>query len=160
MEETTKLDSEVPYTKQINCHVPSGFCTYGICAYGEVKDPLRLFTGKDCVEVFCSHIKEEAKRFYHMFPERPMKRLIQEQWRELNRAIKCYICFNDFGENNIKVRDHCHYKGSYRGPSHRICNLRYKIPRYIPVVFHNLSAYPYISSSESWGRSSIPDPSD
>ena len=29
----------------------------------------------------------------------------------------------------------------YRGPAHRDCNLRYKIPSYIPVVFHNLSGY-------------------
>ena len=27
----------------------------------------------------------------------------------------------------------------YRGPAHRTCNLRYKIPNYIPLVFHNLS---------------------
>ena len=40
-----------------------------------------------------------------------------------------------------KVRDHCHYTGLYRGPTHSLCNLRYKIPSYIPVVFHNLSGY-------------------
>ena len=36
---------------------------------------------------------------------------------------------------------HCHYTGLYRGPVHSLCNLRYKIPSYIPVVFHNLSGY-------------------
>ena len=79
-----------------------------------------------------------------MFAERPMKRLTQEERREFNRSTKCHICFNDFEEDdmfNYKVRDHCHYTGLYRGPAHRICNLRYKIPRYIPVVFHNLSGY-------------------
>ena len=40
-----------------------------------------------------------------------------------------------------KVRDHCHYTGRYRGAAHRNCNLQYKIPSYIPVVFHNLSGY-------------------
>ena len=39
------------------------------------------------------------------------------------------------------VRDHCYYTGLYRGPTHSLCNLRYKIPSYIPVVFHNLSGY-------------------
>ena len=33
--------------------------------------------------------------------------------------------------------------GKYRGAAHSICNLRYKIPREIPVVFHNGSAYDY-----------------
>ena len=42
---------------------------------------------------------------------------------------------------NLKVRDHCHYAGLHRGPAHSLCNLRYKIPFYISVVFHNLSGY-------------------
>ena len=42
-----------------------------------------------------------------------------------------------------KVRDHYHYTGKYRGAAHNICNLRYKIPKEIPVVFHNGSTYDY-----------------
>ena len=42
-----------------------------------------------------------------------------------------------------KVRDHCHYTGKYRGAAHNICNLRYKVPKEIPVVFHNDSTYDY-----------------
>ena len=42
-----------------------------------------------------------------------------------------------------KVRDHCHYTGKYRGAAHSICNLRYKITKEIPVVFHNGSTYDY-----------------
>ena len=42
-----------------------------------------------------------------------------------------------------KVKDHFHYTGKYRGDAHDICNLRYKIPKEIPVVFHNGSAYDY-----------------
>ena len=45
------------------------------------------------------------------------------------------------GQIDPCIRDHCHYTGRYRGPAHRNCNLRYKIPSYIPVVFHNLSSY-------------------
>ena len=36
-----------------------------------------------------------------------------------------------------KVKDHCHYAGKYRGAAQDICNLRYKIPQEIPIVFHN-----------------------
>ena len=42
-----------------------------------------------------------------------------------------------------KVKDHCHYTGKYRGAAHNICNLRYKVPKEIPVVFHNDSTYDY-----------------
>ena len=40
-----------------------------------------------------------------------------------------------------KVRDHCHYTGKYRGAAHSNCNLNYKIPKEIQVVFHNGSTY-------------------
>ena len=46
-------------------------------------------------------------------------------------------------KNNNKKRDHCHYTGKYRGAAHSICNLRYKIPKEIPAVFHNGSTYDY-----------------
>ena len=38
---------------------------------------------------------------------------------------------------------HCHYIGKYRGAAHDICNLNYKTPTEIPVVFHNGSTYDY-----------------
>ena len=42
-----------------------------------------------------------------------------------------------------KVRDHDHYTGKYRAAAHSNCNLRYKIPREIPVIFHNGSTSDY-----------------
>ena len=41
------------------------------------------------------------------------------------------------------MRDHDHYTGKFRGASHDICNLRYKIQREIHVVIHNSSTYDY-----------------
>ena len=40
-----------------------------------------------------------------------------------------------------KVRDHCHFTSKYRGPAHSKCNLKYKVPKFIPVAFHNGSNY-------------------
>ena len=37
-----------------------------------------------------------------------------------------------------KVRDHWHYTGKFRRDAHNIFNLRYKVPKEISVVFHNL----------------------
>ena len=42
---------------------------------------------------------------------------------------------------NKKMRDHCHYTCLYRGATHNNCNLKYRIPDHIPIVFHNLSGY-------------------
>ena len=46
-------------------------------------------------------------------------------------------------KNKHKVRDHCHYTGKSREAAHSICNLRYKVPKEIPVVIHNGSTYDY-----------------
>ena len=43
----------------------------------------------------------------------------------------------------FKIKDHCHYTGKNRSAAHDICNLRYKIPKEIPAVFHNSSTYDY-----------------
>ena len=56
-------------------------------------------------------------------------------------GTKCHICFKPFSEKKRKVRDHCHYSGLYREAAHSSCNLQYKIPNYIPVVFDNLAGY-------------------
>ena len=129
------------YTNEVNQHTPSGWCVYSKFAYGEVVTPLRTYRGKDCIETFCNYVKGDARRLYHMFPELPMDPLTKKQWKKYKKATKCHICYKPFTQTNLKVRDHCHYTGLYRGPAHSLCNLRYKIPSYIPVMFHNLSGY-------------------
>ena len=49
----------------------------------------------------------------------------------------CHICNEELG--NDRVRDHCHLSGKFRGAAHQICNLKYKVPTFFPVVFNNLS---------------------
>ena len=70
-----------------------------------------------------------------------MAPLTTSQLKEYEWATKCHICFKPFSKKKIKVTDHCHYGGLYRGGAHSSCNLRYKIPNYIPVIFHNLAGY-------------------
>ena len=49
---------------------------------------------------------------------------------------------DDNDKKYYKVRDHCHCTGKYN-EEHNICNLRYKTPKEIPVVFHKDSKYDY-----------------
>jgi len=39
------------------------------------------------------------------------------------------------------VRDHFHLTNIFRGAAHTECNRNYRIPKFIPVVFHNISNY-------------------
>ena len=50
---------------------------------------------------------------------------------------------NKYYKKLMKVKDHDHYKGKYRGAAHSICNLRCKTQKDIPVAIHNGSNYDF-----------------
>ena len=110
-------------TRGVNIHTPSGWCVQSEFAYGEVKDPLKLYRGKDCISKFCDHIIAEARCLYNSFPEKPMELLTKAQLKEYNRAARCHVCFTPFRLGNQKVRDHCHYSGIYKRAA--TCSIRY-----------------------------------
>ena len=56
-----------------------------------------------------------------------------------DNSTNCYICNEEFSEDG--VRDYCHLSGKFRGAAHEVCNPKYKVPTFFPVVFHNLSGY-------------------
>ena len=128
-------------TREVNIHTPSGWCVYSKFTHGDVTNPLTQYRGLDCVKKFCEHIISEASRLYNSAPEKPMTPLTSSQTKKYVGANKRHICFKPFSENKRKVRDHCHYTGLYLGAAHSSCNLRFKIPSYIQVVFHNLAGY-------------------
>ena len=71
---------------------------------------------------------------------------------KIQQSNSCHICFKGFKLSDPKFRDHCHYTGKYRGPDHNICNIRYQIPHYIPIVFPNLSGYSAHSFIKELGK--------
>ena len=51
----------------------------------------------------------------------------------------CHICNEALDDN--RVRDHCHLSGKFKGAAHEVCSLKYKVQKFFPVAFHNLSGY-------------------
>ena len=140
---------------KISKHVPSGWCVHSTFAYGDIRNPLKLYRGRDCVEKFVEYIEEEVKRLYEKFPQKPMIELTNALKRGHEVAEKCHICLKEFLSNhevaekchiclkeflsndldNRKVRDHCYYTSFYRVAAHNKCNLKYQIPDYVPLYF-------------------------
>ena len=52
----------------------------------------------------------------------------------------CWICDEKI-INRDKARDHCHITGKYRGAAHKKCNSELRIPKKLPIIFHNLEGY-------------------
>ena len=82
---------------------------------------------------FCKDLKDHATKIID-FKKKNMIPLTKEEEDNYNKENIRYICKKEF--NNDKVRDHCRFTGKYRGAAHNTCNLRYKIPKNIPVIFH------------------------
>ena len=89
---------------------------------------------------FCKDLKDHATKIID-FEKKTIIPLTKEEEDNYNKENICYICKKDF--NNDKVRDHCHFTGKYRRAAHNTCNLRYKIPKNILVIFHNGLTYDY-----------------
>ena len=130
---------------EINKHTPSGYSLFTHCSFDKSKNKLNHYRGKDCMKKFCKDLREHATKITNCEKKKMIPLTIKEKIYHNEQEI-CYICKKEFDKNDekhYKVRDHCHYTGKYRGAAHDICNLRYKIPKEIPVVFHNGSTYDY-----------------
>ena len=58
--------------------------------------------------------------------------------------LKSHICEKiiKFDKKNLKVRDHCHLTGRFRGAAHSNCNISYNYKNFkLPIIFHNLKGY-------------------
>ena len=56
-----------------------------------------------------------------------------------DNSTNCHISDEELGKD--RVCNHCRLSGKFRGAAHEGCNLKYKVPTFFPVAFHNLSGY-------------------
>ena len=130
---------ESSYTKQYQKYEPSSFCYYIKCFDDEVYKPkLVTYTGEDAAQKFVEMLEEDIRIIANI----PEKKMIfgKEEKERFDKETKCWMCNEEFDEH-VKVRDHCHFTGRYRGAAHNSCNLKYRKPNFTPVAFHNLSGY-------------------
>ena len=125
-----------------------------LCSFDKSKNKLNYYRGEDCMTKFCKDLREHATKIIN-YEKKDMIPLTKKEEENYNNQKVCYICKKEFNTSDTresssferkkyyKVRDHCHYTGKYRGAAHNICNLRYKIPKEIPIIFHNGSTYDY-----------------
>ena len=132
---------------KINKHTPCGYSLFTHCSFDTTKNKLYYYRGKNCMKNFCLDLREHATKIIN-YEKKEMISLTKKEKKKHNKQKVCYICKKGFStdDSNKKyhnVRDHRHYTGKYRGAAHDIRNLRYKIPKEIPVVIHNGSTYDY-----------------
>ena len=130
------------FTIKTSKHVASGYSMLASHAYDKTQNKQSIYFGKDCMGVFCYDLKNQINTIINIF-QKPMDPLTEQEVIDFNHAKECFICNKEFTDADKKCRDHCHYTGKYKGTAHNSCNLMYKVPKSIPIVFHNGSKYDF-----------------
>ena len=138
--DTSQNNPDLLSTTKVNQHIPSGYSICTSCSFDKSNNKLSYYRGEDCMKRFCKDLKDHATKIID-FKKKIITALTKEEEDNYNKENICHICKKEF--NNDKVRDHFHFTGKYRGAAHNTCNLRYEIPKNIPVIFHNGSTYDY-----------------
>ena len=95
-----------------------------------------LYRGEDCMDVFVKNMVEAKDKIVDRMKENKEIIFNANNRRDFMTATKCFFCGEDFQDGDVKVRDHCHFTGRYRGCAHQDCNLQFAMRYYkIPVFF-------------------------
>ena len=93
-----------------------------------------IYRGKDYMKKFCESLREHTMKT--VFKKCKMQKSVVLAKKKIeNKYVK--------DKKYCKVRDHCHYTGEYSGDAHSICNLKYSVPKKIPIAVHNGTNYDY-----------------
>ena len=132
------------FTRDVNEHVACGASMLIKFAHGDYERSFKQCIGENSIRAFCKTLKVEVERAIR-YKKKGMYPLTDDEKRDHRKAKECHLCSGAFVKSELvgdqKVRDHCHYTGKYRGAAHSKSNFAHRIPKHIPVVFHNLSGY-------------------
>ena len=112
-----------------------------VCVDNRFTLPTKIFTDSRCSKEFLQWVFEQEKycnQIINKHFNKKLKMTIEDEENYQN-SQNCWICNEKVIKD--KVRDHCHITGKYRGAAHKECNSELRIPRKLPIIFHNLEGY-------------------
>ena len=116
-----KRNPEETYTNKYQKQIA---CSYGyklVCVDDKFSKPFKSYLGKDTVYNFINIMIEESKYCSDVIKKHFNKELVmtKKDNESFKNSTKCWIYDNDYIDNNVKVRDHCHITGKSRCSAHR-----------------------------------------
>ena len=135
------------YTEAYQKHTDCGYGYKVVCCYDDkYTKPVQIYRGEKAVYKFMEAMLEEVKyckKTMRKCFNKPLK-MTKEDEVNFEKAKECHICNKQYTSEDIRVRDHCHITGKFRGSTHQECNLKLTLNPdeiKIPVIFHNLRGY-------------------
>ena len=140
-------DPTQSYTNRYQKHIPISFCFYIKCFDDTLYSDCPVeFTAEseedDVAQIFINMLEQKVREIYNKFLKFSKKMVFTQADAELYAATNtCHICELDICDPTEKVKDHCHLTDKFRGAAQNKCDLKYQMPKFFPVIFHNLSGY-------------------
>ena len=117
------------FTQSYQKHEPSGYCLYikGLDGMDANLKPI-VYTKKtedeDISKRFVKHVTRLTHQIYKTYYIKPKPlNLTPQEKKHFQSATICHICEQGLYKDKetgkiLKVRDHCHFTGEYRGAAH------------------------------------------
>ena len=148
-EQSEEMDNEKnkrSYTEACQTHKDCGYGYKVVCCYDDkYSKDICIYRGENAVYKFVEKMLEEVKYCKAVIKKYFNKPLVMLRLMNNTKTMDgCHICGEKYTDKDVRVRDHCHITGKFRGSAHQECNLKLRIKPEdikIPVIFHNLHGY-------------------
>ena len=146
-EEMNKDKDTRSYMKAYQTHEDCGYGYKVICCYDDKYSKYTcIYRGENAVYKLMEKMLEEVEYCKAVIKKHFNKPLVMtEVDKQRSKTMdRCHICGEKYTDKDVRIRDHCHITGKFRGSAHQECNLKLRIKPEdikIPVIFHNLRGY-------------------
>ena len=126
-EEMEKEKDKRSYTEAYQTHKDCG-CGYKVvCA--TMTNIANQYLGENAIYKFMDKMLEEVEYCKAVIKKRFNKPLVMTENDEMCFKLmdKCHICGEKYTDKDVRVRDHCHITGKFRGSAQQECTLKLRI---------------------------------
>lgn len=119
------------YTTKYQQHEPCGYCYYVLYSHGEYEEP-KIYRGKNVGTHFISNIIKDVNEIIEIYDQ-------EEEEEDIEPELSGECCKCKY-KDNLSL----HYDsltGKFIGTVCKICKFKLKLPKFVPVLLHNLSNY-------------------
>jgi len=140
------LDSiKYSWSIKIFNQIPSSYYLFVKSNYPEIiTDETIFFKGtnsEDVLKHYLETIDNLNEKFNNLLKIEKEINMTEEDENHFNETNICWMCEKEIKSIHVKVGDHDHFNGKYRGAAHYVCNINCKKPKRIPIIFHSGSNY-------------------
>ena len=121
-----KPNDDKSYTEAYQTHENCGYGYKIVCCYkNKYSKLIQMYRGENAVYKFMEKMLEEVKYCKGIVKKRFNKPLKMTENDELCFKLMdgCHICGKRYTDKGVRVRDHCHITGIFKGSAHQIKNV-------------------------------------